>query len=76
MSHGTGQQNKLMDVMYAGRPVISSGLGNSGIGAKKDVEIVIADTDGEIKAKIIELYNDANEKERLGKAGKKFIEKE
>jgi len=76
MSNGTGQQNKLLDVMYAGRPVISSSLGNSGVGAKKDVEIVIADTDEEIKAKIIELYNDIEVKESLGKAGKKFIEKE
>jgi len=75
MSHGSGQQNKLLDVMYASRPVISSSLGNSGVGAKKDLEVEIADTDDEVKAKIIELYKDANKKERLGKAGKSFIEK-
>ena len=75
MSHGAGQQNKLLDVMYAGRPVISSGLGNSGIGAKEEQEIEIADTDDEIKAKIVALYKDAVRKKSLAMKGKEFIEK-
>lgn len=76
MSYGAGLQNKLLDVMYAGRPVVSSNLGNSGVGARGGVEVALADTDGEIKEKILELYHNAEQRECLSKAGNEFIQKQ
>jgi len=76
MSYGSGQQNKLLDVMYAGRPVISSSLGNSGIGARAGHDLELADNDDEIIEKVMSLYTDDVKTSLLARRGKEFIEKQ
>jgi glycosyltransferase involved in cell wall biosynthesis len=42
MQSGAGLQNKVLEAMYAGKPVITSTIGNEGIGAKHGRELYIA----------------------------------
>lgn len=73
MEIGSGQQNKLLEVMQAGKAVISTSLGNSGIGAHHTTEILIANSDEEIAASIIELAEDEKKCCALGENGHTFI---
>ncbi len=45
---GTGIQNKLLEAMAAGCPVITTETGNQGIDAKNGVEALIGNTDSEL----------------------------
>ena len=58
MESGAGQQNKVMEAMCAGKAVVSTSIGNSGIGARSGVNIVLAETDVEICNEISNLYRD------------------
>lgn len=73
MEIGSGQQNKILEAFAAGRPVISSSLGNSGIGAKNYRDILIADTDEEIGEAIHRLTSDQSLRETIGKNGLKYV---
>ena len=74
MEIGSGQQNKLLEAMGAGKPVISSALGNSGIGAKNLYEIIEANSDDEIGESLVRLTNDFSQAENIGTAAKLFID--
>lgn len=73
MVSGAGQQNKVLEAMYAGIPVITSSVGNGGIGATNWESVVIADHDDEIKAAITTLMADADARVKIGEAGKKLV---
>lgn len=73
MEIGSGQQNKLLEAMGAGRPVISSTLGNSGIGASHNQEIIEANTDADIANAIITLTSDTILTQRISLSAKQFI---
>lgn len=73
MEIGSGQQNKLLEAMGAGRPVISSTLGNSGIGATDNQEIIEANTDEDIVDAIIKLSSDTTLATYLSASAKSFI---
>lgn len=73
MEIGSGQQNKLLEAMGAGRPVISSTLGNSGIGAIHNQEIIEANNDADIANAIAALSSDTALAQRISLAAKQFI---
>lgn len=74
MEIGSGQQNKILEAMGAGKIVITTELGNSGIGAKNGKEIIIADKDSDI-ADIISKILEAPEKYTdIGLCAKQFID--
>lgn len=73
MEIGSGQQNKLLEAMAAGIPVISTELGNSGIGATHNEEIIIANSNQEIGNSMVSLLQDNQRRQRIGITGKKFI---
>lgn len=73
MEIGSGQQNKLLEAMGAGKPVISTSLGNSGIGAAHQREILIADSDKEIGEAIGTLLKDQMLFSDIGQAAKAYV---
>lgn len=70
---GAGQQNKILEVMYAGRPVVASRISNGGIGAVHGQHILICGEDpNEWVDSTCELLTDRAKAERLGQAGRQF----
>jgi polysaccharide biosynthesis protein PslH len=73
METGSGQQNKLLESMAVGKPVISSALGNSGVGATHGKNIIIADSDEEFAQAICTLTQNPEQKEDLGAQAEQFV---
>lgn len=55
---GTGQQNKILEAMAMGIPVVTTSEVNSAIGAEAEKEILVADTASEFRRQIKRLLND------------------
>jgi glycosyltransferase involved in cell wall biosynthesis len=74
---GAGQQNKILEVMYAARPVIASKISNGGIGAVHGQHILVCgeDPDEWVDA-TYGLLVDPARAERLGQAGRQFAIKQ
>lgn len=73
MEIGSGQQNKLLEAMGAGKLVISSSLGNSGIGARHQHEIIEANTDKEIGDALVSYFQSKASIMEIGKRAQCFI---
>jgi len=58
-----------------GKPIVSTSLGCEGFeGLASGRELAIADTPKEFARRVIELLDDASRRERLGRAGRRFVE--
>jgi polysaccharide biosynthesis protein PslH len=68
-----GVQNKVLEAMAAGRPVITTSIVNEGINAKADEDIIIADTPDEYIMKISRLFSDRTLQEKIGLSGENFV---
>lgn len=73
MESGTGQQNKLLEAMYAGKPVVSTALGNQGIGGVDRQHLLLAETDDALVNTLTDLLQDSVLRDRLGKNGQAFV---
>jgi glycosyltransferase involved in cell wall biosynthesis len=70
---GAGQQNKVMEAMFAGKPVVSTPMANNGIGAEDGKEILIAASDVEIRRQVERLHASPDLREEVGSAGHRFV---
>ncbi len=70
-----GVQNKILDAMAAGVPVVSTSLANQGILAEDGREILIADTPVRFAEKVMRLLNDKKLREKISLNAKRFIKK-
>ncbi len=75
MLSGSGIQNKILEAMSSGVPVISTNLANKGINARDGQEIIIADDSESFVDKTIFLLNSKNERKRVSLNARTFIEK-
>lgn len=73
MEIGSGQQNKVLEALYSRKPVITSPVGNGGIGAEPGHQILIAETDAEFRDEILGLLADGRARESLGAKGYEFV---
>lgn len=73
MEIGSGQQNKILEALYSKKPVITSSVGNGGIGAEAGKEILIAESNSEFAEEILKLLADEKLREYLGANGYKFV---
>lgn len=67
-----GVQNKILQAMVLGVPVVTTMLGNEGIGAKFDKEILIADTEFDFAEKVIKILKDSKLRKKIGLNAQKF----
>lgn len=74
MEIGSGQQNKLLEAMGAGKLVISSTLGNSGIGARDQEEIIEANSDVDIGNALVRFTKEREHASVIGTRAKQFID--
>lgn len=68
-----GVQNKALEAMAVGRPVVTTSIVNQGLGAQPGRDLLIADDAGTIANQIIVLLYDAGLRERIGQAGREFV---
>ena len=68
-----GVQNKVLEAMSMGRPVLISPGAAMGIAARDGVELAIADSDGAFVARALALFAAPHERAALGQAARAFI---
>ena len=75
MRIGAGMQNKVLEYMAYGIPVVANDITMQGIGATPDLHYLQGKTPGEIADRIQTLYTDRNRKVRLAENARRFVEK-
>lgn len=70
---GTGIQNKLLEAMSAGCPIVTTTTGNQGIYANDREEIMIADSSEEFAMKVIKILKDKQLSEKISKNARDYI---
>lgn len=74
METGAGQQNKVLEAMFAGTPVIATSVANNGIVAAPNQHILIGDSDQEIRNHILSLWRAPAKRAEIGSRGRQFVE--
>lgn len=58
MQAGGGMQNKLIEYLASGKPVVATSVANEGIGAKNGFELLIADSPDEFAKAVLRILKD------------------
>ena len=70
---GAGLQNKVLEGMAAGLPMVMTGVANEGIGAVPAEQAIVVDKPAEFAAAVVRLLGDAGLRERVARAGRDFV---
>lgn len=73
MQISIGLQNKLLEAMAMQIPCITSTLANNALGAKPEVEIIVADTPQQYAEKIIELLTNEHKAKTIALNGYNYV---
>jgi polysaccharide biosynthesis protein PslH len=73
MIEGTGLQNKILEAMYAGVPVVTTPIAANGIGATSGEQLLVADTDEEIAAGVLKVLCDPEYAACLAEHARNFV---
>ena len=68
-----GIQNKVLEAMAAGRPVVTSSLVNEGLGAQPEREILLADDAAATARQIVRLLTNEQLRKQIGQGGHSFV---
>lgn len=69
-----GVQNKILEAMAAGRPVVTTGVINAGLGATPGRDLLVADSGPAVAAEAVRLLQDDGLREQIGRAGRQFVQ--
>jgi sugar transferase (PEP-CTERM/EpsH1 system associated) len=69
-----GVQNKVLEAMAAGRPVVTTSIINEGLQARPGEQVLLGDTPPQMARQIIALLRDEESRRRMGSAGRRFVE--
>jgi glycosyltransferase involved in cell wall biosynthesis len=72
MREGAGIQNKVLEALYAGRPVVTTSIGNEGIDAAPGREILVSDDEAGFADAIDRLLRDPAAARDIARAGRAF----
>lgn len=73
---GSGMRVKILNAMAMAKPVVSTSVGCEGIGAVHGRSISVADSPEEFAARIVELFNEREKRERMATAGLELVDRE
>jgi len=76
LQKGAGLKNKILDIMYAGKPVITTQLGNEGIYAEHKRDILICQQAEDYIRTIEMLLEQPQQREQIGKNAHTFVERQ
>ena len=65
-----GTQNKILEAMAMGVPVVTSGVAAGGVDAVADEHLLVADSSEDTAAAILHIVENADERQRLSQAGR------
>ncbi len=71
MQAGGGMQNKLIEYLASGKPVVATSVANEGIGAPSNV-LLTADSADDFAARIVQLFRDPELCEALSSAARSY----
>lgn len=74
MIDGAGQQNKVIEAMWAECAVLTNDIGNAGVGAVDGRDLSLASNDDDFARKLIGLMRNPSTAQALGAAGRQFVE--
>jgi polysaccharide biosynthesis protein PslH len=75
ITYGAGIQNKVLESMACGTPVISTSQAVSALKVERDKELFVEDNPQAFAKAIISLLNDRQKQRSFGEAGRLFVEK-
>ncbi len=70
-----GIQNKIVEAMAAGLPVVTTSFGNRGLQAIPEEEIIVRDDPGQFADAVIDLLKNRDRASRIGMRGREFVRK-
>ena len=70
---GGGSRLKILEALMAGRPVVATTIGASGLEDLIGSGVVVADQPKEMAASLVELFNNPAEAQRLGQLGREAV---
>lgn len=70
-----GIQNKILEAMAMGVPVVASALGARGLAAEPGRDLMVAESDGELAAQVTALLQDGTHRDRVSRAGRAYVER-
>jgi len=73
MALGAGQQNKLLEILYAGKPAVVSSTANSGVLAEHGKCVLIANSEADTVSQVQNLLNQPPLRRELGDNGREFV---
>jgi len=74
MRYGAGMQNKILESMALGVPVVTSSLGFEGIRAEKDKDIIVEDQPEKFANKVVTLMKDEELRKSFSESGRFLVE--
>ncbi len=75
MVGGAGLQNKILEAMHAGKPVVTTEICLKSIGAREGEEILVGRSDEELRAHTRTLLKNPGYARDLGKCGKAYVDR-
>ena len=75
LTYGTGVQNKILEAMACGTPVVTSPQGISSLFSKPGEDILVAKRADEFASAIIRLFESPLLCKKIGTAGRQYVEK-
>jgi sugar transferase (PEP-CTERM/EpsH1 system associated) len=72
--YGAGIQNKILEAMACGTPVITTSLATQSLAVKNGSELCVADNPKAFAQTILELLDNPKKREQIGQAGRQYVE--
>ena len=69
-----GIQNKILEAMACGVPVVSTPLGLSGLSARENESILLGDSPSEFAANVLALLEDSGLRGKISEGGRRYVE--
>lgn len=76
IAYGVGIQNKVLEAMAVGTPVVCTPQAVSALRARVGQDVVVAEADAGMAGAIVGLLNDPNRATQVGASGRAFIERD
>jgi polysaccharide biosynthesis protein PslH len=73
MIEGTGLQNKILEAMYAGVPVVTTSIAANAMDARSGEQLLVGDTDEEIVAQVVKVLRDREYGTALAGRARAFV---